>query len=363
MERATLIRRVVLLVGVAVAAAALIGGIVSSRATAASPTPAASAPAEAGKVVLKIGLQEPPDSLNPFIGWGDFAYELFYLQYLKLAGRDVETAQPQPGAGIAKSWEVSDDGLTWTFYLNEDLSWSDGEPVTAEDVAFSINYVIDNDISAFTTATQFIEKAVVVDPATVQIICTKPKANLLTATLFVLPEHIWSKISPQDASKKFENPPPIIGDGPFQVVEWKRGDYVRLVANKDFHVESVGPAKIDELLFVQYQNADTMVQDLKAGNLDAAYMVPPAQFKSLESTPGVATAKYTWFNWDYIGQVARQPGAPGPALPRRPRVRHRPPADRGRRLQRLRHPRLHVPAARPIQGPRLQLAAARRGAT
>jgi peptide/nickel transport system substrate-binding protein len=301
MERATLIRRVVLLVGVAVAAAALIGGIVSSRATAASPTPAASAPAEAGKVVLKIGLQEPPDSLNPFIGWGDFAYELFYLQYLKLAGRDVETAQPQPGAGIAKSWEVSDDGLTWTFYLNEDLSWSDGEPVTAEDVAFSINYVIDNDISAFTTATQFIEKAVVVDPATVQVICTKPKANLLGVTLFVVPEHIWSKLSPKDATTKFENPPPIIGDGPFQLVEWKRNDYVRLAANKDFRNGPVGPAKIDELLFVQYQNADTMVQDVKAGNLDGAYGVPPAQFESLENTPGVTTAKYTSVNWDYIG--------------------------------------------------------------
>ena len=93
----------------------------------------------------------------------------------------------------------------------------------------------------------------------------------------------------------------MIGAGPFQVVEWKRDDYVRLVANKDFHVGSVGPAKIDELLFVEYQNADTMVQDLKAGNLDAAYMVPPAQYESLKNTPGVAVAKYTWFNWDYIG--------------------------------------------------------------
>ena len=52
---------------------------------------------------------------------------------------------------------------------------------------------------------------------------------------------------------------------------------------------------------MQYQNADTMVEDLKAGNLDAAYGVPPAQFESLENTPGVATAEFTWFNWDYIG--------------------------------------------------------------
>jgi peptide/nickel transport system substrate-binding protein len=302
MERATWTRRVVLLIGAAAAAAALIGGIVSSRATAASPTPAASAPAEAGKVVLKIGLVESLDSLNPFIGWTTISYELFNLQYLKLAGRDTETLQPTPGAGLAESWEVSPDGLTWTFHLYEDLTWHDGEPVTAEDVAFTLNYIIDNEMSAFTLATRHIEKAVVVDPYTVQIICTQPKANLLGVTWFVLPKHIWSKISPEDAATRFENSPPVIGDGPFQVVEWKRNDYLRLVANKDFRCGPVGPAKIDELLFVQYQSADTMVEDLKAGNLDAAfaYPLPPAQFEALENTPGVEAIKFTWFNWAYL---------------------------------------------------------------
>ena len=300
MERATWARRVVLLVGAAAAAAALIGGIISSRATAASPTPATSASAGAGKVVLKIGVMESLDSLNPFIGWTTISYELFYLDYLKLVGSDTETGQPTPGQGVAESWELSPDGLTWTFHLNEGLTWHDGEPVTAEDVAFTINYIIDNEMSAFTLATQYIEKAVVVDPYTVQIICTQPKANLLGVTLWVFPEHIWSKISPEDAATRFENPPPVIGDGPFQVVEWKRNEYIRLVANKDFHNGSVGPAKIDELLFVQYQNADTMVQDLKAGNLDAAYPIPPAQFESLENTPGVAVAKYPQFNWAYL---------------------------------------------------------------
>jgi len=68
MERATLAQRVILLIAAAAAAAALIGGIISSRATAASPTPATSASAGAGKVVLKIGVMESLDSLNPFIG-------------------------------------------------------------------------------------------------------------------------------------------------------------------------------------------------------------------------------------------------------------------------------------------------------
>ena len=292
--RRTGVWRAALLVAAAAATLVVMGGLFSSWASAASPSPTS------GKVTLKIGLLEPPDNMNPFIGWSDIVYEFYALEYLKLAGRDVETMQSTPGQGALESWEVSPDGLTWTCHLNEGLTWHDGEPVTAEDVAFTINYIIENDMSAFTTATQYIEKAVVVDPYTVQIICTQPKANLLGVTMYVLPEHIWSKISPEDAATSFENPPPVIGAGPFQVVEWKRNDYVRLVANKDFHIGSVGPAKIDELLFVQYQNADTMVQDLKAGNLDGAYGVPPAQLESLEDTPGVTVAKYTWFNWDYL---------------------------------------------------------------
>ena len=287
--------RAALLVAAAAATLVVMGGLISSRATAASPSPSSE------KVTLKIGFMEPPDSMNPFIGWQDIVYEFYALEYLKLAGRDVETMQATAGQGALKSWDVSPDGLTWTCQLNEGLTWSDGEPVTAEDVAFTINYIIENDMSAFTTATQSIEKAVVVDPYTVQIICTQPKADLLGVTMYMLPEHIWSKISPEAAANTFENTPPVIGAGPFRVVEWKRNDYVRLAANKDFHIGSVGPAKIDELLFVEYQSADTMVEDLKAGDLDGVFGVPPAQVESLENTPGVATAKYTWYNWDYLG--------------------------------------------------------------
>ena len=116
-------------------------------------------------MVVKIGHMEPIDNLNPFIGWSDSVYELYYITYQRLGGRNLETVQPAPGEGTFKSWEVSPDGLIWTCKLNEGMTWHDGEPVTAEDVAFTINYIIDNDMSAFTTATQFIDKAVVVDPS------------------------------------------------------------------------------------------------------------------------------------------------------------------------------------------------------
>ena len=318
MERATRAPRVILFVATAAAAAALIGGIISSHATAASPTPATSASAGAGKVVLKIGEQEPPDNLNPFIGWGDITYEIWANEYLLLCGRDPWTFKPDD-KGVAKSWEISPDGLTWTFKINQGITWQDGEPVTAEDFAWTINYIIDNKMSAYVAYLRYVKKAVVVDPYTVQVICTRPKANLTELWIPVLPKHIWSKMSPQQAGSKFQNPPPHIGDGPFQVVEWKRNNYVRLVANKNFWL---GPPKIDELLFVQYQNADSMVQDLKAGSIDAAYLFPEAQYESLKNTPGVNVIKYAWFNWDYLAfNCYNSPDSLGNPVLRDPRFR------------------------------------------
>jgi peptide/nickel transport system substrate-binding protein len=274
----------------------LAAGIISSRATAASPTPAASTPAEAGKVVVKIGTTLAPDSLNPFIGWSDLAYYTFSQEYLTLCGRDSQSLKLDD-RGVAKSWEVSPDGLTWTFHLNEGITWHDGEPVTAEDVAFTFNYIIENEMSAYIGFMSDIDRAVAVDPYTVEVICTRPRANLARIWLPVVPEHIWSKISPEDAGAGFENLPPSIGSGPFQVVEWKRDNYVRMAANKDFWL---GPPKVDEVLFVTYKNADTMVSDLKSGLLAGIARFPPAQYEALKNTPGVKVEEAGLFGWTYL---------------------------------------------------------------
>ncbi len=292
-NRWTRVLRAALLAGAAVATLAVIGGLISSRATAASPSPAS------GKLVLKIGWQESPDNMNPFIGWSNNVYEIYSNEYLRFVERDTKTLKPD-GTGVAKSWEVSPDGLTWTFKLNQGIKWHDGQPVTADDVAFTFNYIVDNDMPVLATATKYIKKTVAVDPYTVKIICSQPKANMLTVWMIVLPKHIWSKMTPEFAGTKFQNPPPVIGNGPWQVVDWKRNGFVRLVAKKDFSLANQGAPKIDEVIFAVYQNADSMVEDIKSGNLDAAYEIPPAQYEPLKNTPGISMEKYIWYNWDYL---------------------------------------------------------------
>ena len=129
---------------------------------------------------------------------------------------------------------------------------------------------------------KFITKVEATDDTHVVFTCSKPKANMLGLWIPILPEHIWSKISPKDAEKSFKNPPPIIGSGPFQTVEVKKGSFVRMVANKDYWK---GAPKVDEVIFQTYQNQDTMAQDLKTGAIQTGWNIPSAQFAPLDSEP------------------------------------------------------------------------------
>jgi peptide/nickel transport system substrate-binding protein len=143
-----------------------------------------------------------------------------------------------------------------------------------------------------------VERAEVVDDLTFRVICSRPVASKLRLWIYCLPEHIWGKMSAEEASLTFENSPPSVGNGPFQVVEFKQDQYLRMQAFDDFYL---GRAKPDEVMFVVYQNGDTMVQDFKSGALDAIYPFPPAQFDELKATEGIEVVEYTWYNWDHIG--------------------------------------------------------------
>ena len=77
--------------------------------------------------VLKIGVTEEPDSLSPLVSYERFSFEIFMLMYDSLVTFDENM---EAATSLAKSWEVSDDNLTWTFHLRDDVKWTDGEKFT-----------------------------------------------------------------------------------------------------------------------------------------------------------------------------------------------------------------------------------------
>jgi ABC-type dipeptide transport system, periplasmic component len=259
-----------------------------------SASPASGASAEAGKVVYKVGWTREPDNLSPFIGYSAPAFEIWYLTYDSLVGYDPSTLAPMKGeesTGLATDWSVSDDGLTWTFTIRQNAKWSDGQPLTAKDIAFTYNYVIQNQMENFTAYTNLIDKATAIDDYTVEFKCSKPKPDMIRSWVPILPEHIWSKVDPKDATNgKYTNKPPYVGSGPFVAVEWKKSSHVHLVANPNWW----GPKpKIDEIYFMAYTNSDTQLQDLIAGTIDAAVDLSSTQMKQLKSEPRMTARAVT----------------------------------------------------------------------
>ncbi len=287
--------RRVLAMAIFAALAALAVGLATARAD--SPSPVSST----GDLTLRIGWTNQPDNLNPFIGWQNITYEIWSVNYGFLFGFGNDNS---PTLDLAREFPtvenggISADGKVWTIKLRTGVKWSDGQPFTAEDVAFTYNYIVQNRMMTMAITTVGIESAEAIAPDVVQITCSRPKADMEHIFLPILPRHVWEKVDPKEAQTSYVNKPPIVGTGPFITTEFKKGSYVKMERNPYYH--GTRPT-VDALLFDYYTNSDTMTVDLKSGLIDAAWGIPEAQFDALASVEGIQPVAYNFFNWDYLG--------------------------------------------------------------
>ena len=125
-----------------------------------------------------------------------------------------------------------------------------------------------------------------------------------TQSVPILPEHIWEHVSPQAATTSYGDKPPIIGSGPFETVAFVKGSYIEMVRNPYYWGQK---PTIDKIYFEIYQNADTMVSDLRAGRIDGAWGIPVAEFKQLQSVKGIKAVAYPFYDLGRPGvQLLRQ---------------------------------------------------------
>ena len=276
----------------ALACATLVAwAVLAGGAGASSPSPVPSTE----KVTLRVGWIEEPDGLNWFTAYSNASYQTWPLTYDFLINFG-KGSKPVPGLAsqipTTENGGISADGKVWTYHLRPGLKWQDGEPLNAEDVAFTFNLTV----AQAPTRLTYVERAEAVDDTTVKIYCSRPKADLLRLYVPILPKHIWEPLG-DTAATKFANEPPVVGSGPFQIVEWKHGSYMRLQRNPYYWGKR--PA-IDEIIFAVYQNSNTMVEDLRLGTIDAAIGMDANQFKMLGSSPDIKTWGYVYYNWDYL---------------------------------------------------------------
>jgi peptide/nickel transport system substrate-binding protein len=238
-------------------------------------------PATEGPVVVRVGWGGSPDTLNPGAAVLEEAYTLFELTYDSMDG----TFSPD----LEESHTVSDDGTVWTFKVRTDFAFHDGEPLTAQDVAFSYNFYREHvDFPYLNAYTGYFVSIEAPDDSTVIITLSEPIPNMESQLtyLYVLPEHIWAEHAEGAAATEFENTA-MIGSGPFSMVEYRQNEFVRLAANSS---HPLAPPKVDEVVFQTFENQDALVQALRTAQLDMIIEMPNTAVTALRDEPNIGLA-------------------------------------------------------------------------
>ncbi|MEL6605579.1 MAG: ABC transporter substrate-binding protein [Cyanobacteria bacterium J06614_10] len=212
---------------------------------------AESAPAQSGsaeQIVLAIG-GESEEGYDPTLGWGRYGAPLFQSTLLK-RDENLEIVND-----LATDYSVSEDGLTWTVTIREDAVFSDGEPLTAADVAYTFNKAAES--GGLTDVTQ-LEQATAVDERTVELELKQPQSTFVNRliTLGIVPEHAHG----DDYAR---NP---IGSGPYKMVQWDEGQQLIVEANPEYYGEAPG---IERLVFL-FVEEDGAFAAAKAGQAQVA---------------------------------------------------------------------------------------------
>jgi peptide/nickel transport system substrate-binding protein len=274
--------------------------------------PIASAQEEDDQVTLRVGLTQDWEVLNPTSGYTVAAYEVWNLHYATLTDKAADDFATIPG--LAESWEEVEPGIEYVYTLREGLTWSDGEPLTAEDIAWNINTGRDQGWDNMVSTVANIE-ATAEDERTVRLVSAVPDPKLPTMDVYLVPQHIWEPIATDyDAATQYAADDGV-GSGPFVMTEFTPGQSVVMAANESYWGWEGEEPPYDQVIFRLFENPDAMVAALQQGELDAAQGFPASSWDALDEDPDIEVVAGQQGGFDEIainGGAAE--GQPHPAL-------------------------------------------------
>ncbi|MFD2757398.1 ABC transporter substrate-binding protein [Gulosibacter faecalis] len=263
-------------------AAALTAAAVGLTLSPASPV-LASETEEASASTMRIATSGFIDSFNPFTSiylTPTNALRYFYENLVQYSAEDGS-----PTEGLAESWETEEDGARWVYHIREGMQWSDGEPITSEDVKWTYDQMMNDEIMATANGSLVsnFESVEAPDDQTLVINLIEPQAPVPGVEIPVVPEHVWSQI---DNPGEFANDSEVVGSGPFVLESYSPNEGFIMTANENFWRGKPG---IDRLQYVYYTDADASIQALRAGDIDFISGLTPTQFNALEGQEGITT--------------------------------------------------------------------------
>ena len=232
--------------------------------------------------VVNRGNGAEPETLDPQKLTGVPEANIAYDLYEGLATLDDHG---NPTGGVAKSWDVSDDGKVYTFHLRDDAKWSNGDPITADDVVYSLRRVVDPKVAAEyayiyapilnaddinSGKEKDLTKLGVeaVDPHTVKITLKAPTPYLL-GLLAHTSSQIVNKAAVEKGGDQWTRPGNNVTSGAYTITEWVPQSRIVLTKNPNFH--DAANVKVDKIIYFPTEDLDEEFKRFRAGELDTTY--------------------------------------------------------------------------------------------
>jgi peptide/nickel transport system substrate-binding protein len=224
-----------------------------------APTP------EPEPVVLRVGGVKDIDCWHPFAcayiwDFGDLIFEGF-------SGHGSWESGCAGVPRLAKSMEMSEDGLTWTIHLNKGIKFSDGTPLNAYTVEEYIDWIMSTDIAYWYYETIYMDSYKALDELTFQFTTQYPITNFPdfdAVWMWILPPHIWGETNDETMWNVDYSRP--VGSGPYELTDYVPGEYMIFDALEDYYQ---GKPPVDRIVYQIYSNTDAVIQALIASEIDA----------------------------------------------------------------------------------------------
>jgi peptide/nickel transport system substrate-binding protein len=260
-----------------------------STATAASGGSSSTAAAPKPGGTLTIALDGALDTMDPQKSVTIVSNQVRVNIYERLIQYDPTLTKFLPM--LATSWDVSPDGLKYTFHLRQGVKFSDGHPFTADDVVYTYNRM-ESKAEASPRVSDWTDITAVkkIDDNTVEFDLAKPYAPFLTTV------EGW-QILPDEPNVDFNKTP--IGTGPFMMKEWVPNDHITLVKNPNYW--QPGKPYLDSVVFKFIPDSQTRVVDLETGTVNLLNSVPFDRIQELEKNPKVNILQANGYVRDTLG--------------------------------------------------------------
>jgi peptide/nickel transport system substrate-binding protein len=214
----------------------------------------------------------------------------------QLVRPDATSDQPVPDH--AEKWDISEDGMTYTFHLRNNIKWHNGDPFSADDVKFTFDTMQDKNVNAaFLNNLGPFTGCDVVDEQTVKLNLSKafaPFLVMLQYNVMMIPKKILTGVDLNKPVDFIQNP---VGTGAYKWKEFVSGDHITLVANADYWD---GAPKIGTVVYKILPDINTQVAQLRTGEVDIV-MIEPSQADALQNDSNVVINTANQTNYYYLG--------------------------------------------------------------